>query len=321
MTELRFDGRVAIVTGAGRGLGRAYALLLAARGAKVIVNDPGVTLSGDGFDRGPADEVVGEIVAAGGEALASTESVATAEGCRAIVRQAIDAYGRIDILVHNAGNIRHGSLREMSEADFGAVVDVHFGAAFHLVRAVFPIMCEARYGRIVLTSSIGGLYGNHRVANYAMAKAGMIGLNNVAALEGEAFGVTSNVIVPGSLTRIAAGADERGFPRAFDDFPPTMAPAMVAPVVAWLAHERCSISGEMLVSIGGRVARAFVGETPGRFQQDWSIEDVDRHIDEIRDAREPWILPVVPHGHSDHIARSFAMGSAAPEATQPAAER
>ena len=184
MADLRFDDRVAVVTGGGRGLGRSYALLLAAQGAKVVVNDPGGSIAGDGTDAGPAEEVVREITATGGEAVASTESVATPEGGKAIIDTALDRYGRIDILVHNAGNVRPASLKEMSYDDFEAVVDVHLRGAFHVVRPAFPLMCEAGYGRIVLTSSIGGLYGNHEVANYAVAKAGVIGLSNVAAIEG-----------------------------------------------------------------------------------------------------------------------------------------
>src|SRR6201999_3754003 len=193
---LRYDGRVAVITGAGRGLGRAYALLLASRGAKVVVNDNGAALTGAGADDGPAQQVVAEIEAAGGDAVACTESVATAAGGQAIVQAALDRFGRIDILVHNAGNVRRGSLKEMSYQDFDAVIDVHLRGAFHVVRPAFPVMCDARYGRIVLTSSIGGLYGNHDVAGYATAKAGLIGLSNVAGLEGASEGGLCNVIVP-----------------------------------------------------------------------------------------------------------------------------
>ena len=205
MADLRFDDRVAVVTGGGRGLGRSYALLLAAQGAKVVVNDPGGSLAGDGADATPADAVVREITAAGGDAVASTESVATPAGGKAIVDTALDRYGRIDILVHNAGNVRRASLKEMTYDDFEAVVDVHLRGAFHVVRPAFPLMCEAGYGRVVLTSSIGGLYGNHGVANYAVAKAGVIGLSNVAAIEGAEHGVKSNVIVPAAVTRMADG--------------------------------------------------------------------------------------------------------------------
>src|ERR1700754_2681291 len=210
MSDLRFDGRVAVVTGGGRGLGRSYALLLASRGAKVVVNDQGGSLSGGGADATPADDVVSEILAAGGEAVASTDSVSTAAGGAAIIDTARERYGRVDILIHNAGIVRRASLREMTYDDFEAVVDVHLRGAFHVVRPAFPLMCDAGYGRIVLTSSIGGLYGNHDVANYAVAKAGVIGLSNVAAIEGAAHGVTSNVIVPAAVTRMAEGIDTSG---------------------------------------------------------------------------------------------------------------
>jgi NAD(P)-dependent dehydrogenase (short-subunit alcohol dehydrogenase family) len=301
MPDLRFDDRVAVVTGGGRGLGRSYALLLASQGAKVVVNDPGGSIGGDGTDAAPADEVVREITAAGGEAVASTDSVATPEGGRAIVGTALESYGRIDILVHNAGTVRRASLKEMSYDDFEAVLDVHLRGAFHVVRPAFPQMCEAGYGRIVLTSSIGGLYGNHDVANYAVAKAGVIGLSNVAAIEGAPHGVKSNVIVPAAVTRMAEGIDTSAYP--------PMGPELVAPAVAWLSHESCSVTGEMLVALAGRVARAVVVETPGVYRPSWSIAEVGEHIAAIREASAPVLFPVVPDGHGQHIRYSFAMAT------------
>ncbi|MGE2688506.1 SDR family NAD(P)-dependent oxidoreductase [Mycolicibacterium pulveris] len=298
---MRFDDRVAVITGAGRGLGRSYALLLAAHGAKVVVNDAGGALTGDGSDAGPADDVVREIVSAGGEAVASTDSVATAAGGQAIVDSALERYGRIDILIHNAGNVRRASLKEMSYDDFEAVLDVHLRGAFHVVRPAFPAMCDAGYGRIVLTSSIGGLYGNHQVANYAVAKAGVIGLSNVAAMEGAADGVISNVIVPAAVTRMAEGIDTSAYP--------PMGPELVAPTVGWLAHESCSVTGEVFIALAGRVARAFVAETPGVYRPSWSIEQVGEQIAAIRDTSEPVVFPVVPDGHGDHIRYSFAIAS------------
>lgn len=303
MSELRFDKRVAVITGAGRGLGRAYALLLAARGARIVVNDPGVSLKGEGIDATPAEDVVREIRALGGEAVACTESVATAEGGKAIIQAALDHYGRIDILIHNAGNVRRGTLKELSYEDFDAVLDVHLRGAFHVVRPAFPLMCAAGYGRVVLTSSIGGLYGNQRVVNYCVAKAGLIGLSNVVALEGAAEGVKCNLIVPAAVTRMAEGLDTSAYP--------PMDPELVAPVVGWLAHESCSITGEMLVSIAGRVARAFVAETPGVHQKSWSIEDVGERIAAVRDTDAPKIFPVVPSGHVDHLRFSFEMAKKA----------
>jgi len=303
MAELRFDDRVAVITGSGRGLGRSYARLLASKGAKIVVNDVGGSLRGDGADAGPAEDVVQEIRAAGGEAIACIESVASPEGGQAIIQTALDHYGRIDILIHNAGNVRYGSLKELTLEDFRAVIDVHLMGAFHVVRPAFPLMCQAGYGRIVLTSSIGGLYGNHRVVNYGMAKAGMIGLNNVAAIEGAAEGVQCNIIVPGAVTRMAEGLDTSQYP--------PMDPELVAPVVGWLAHERCSITGEMLIAIAGRVARAFIGETRGTYRPSWSIEQVDGAIDSIRDTEDPLILAPVPDAHIDHIRYSFEMAARA----------
>ncbi len=299
MPELRFDDRVAVITGAGRGLGRAYALLLGSKGAKVIVNDTGTSLRGEGSDSGPAEEVARTIVAAGGDAFASRESVATGQGGRAIIQSALDCYGRIDILIHNAGIVRSAPLKEMTFDDFDAVLDAHLRGAFHVVQPAFVRMCDAGYGRVVLTSSIGGLYGNHRIANYATSKAGLIGLCNVVALEGAAEGVRCNVILPGAVTRMAEGIDTSAYP--------PMGPELTAPIVAWLAHEACSISGEMLVSMAGRVARAFIVETPGVYQPSWTIEEVGERLAAIRSPDDLWMLPVVPSAHIDHIRRSFAM--------------
>jgi len=301
MADLRFDGRVAVVTGGGRGLGRSYAMLLASRGAKVVVNDPGGGLTGDGTDAGPADDVVREIAAAGGQAVASTDSVATAAGGKAIVDAALDMDGRIDILIHNAGNVRRASLKEMSYEDFDAVLDVHLRGAFNVVRQAFPAMCEAGYGRIVLTSSIGGLYGNHNVANYAAAKAGVVGLSHVAALEGAAHGVACNVIVPAAVTRMAAGIDTSAYP--------PMGPELVAPVVGWLAHESCSVSGELFIALAGRVARAVIAESPGMWRPSWTVEDVGQHLDSIRNIEAPLIFPVLPDGHDQHIRYSFGLAN------------
>jgi len=304
VSELRFDDRVAVVTGAGRGLGCAYARLLASKGAKVVVNDPGSGLAGDGIDAGPADSVVREITEAGGEAVASTDSVATAAGGAAIIGTALDTYGRLDILIHNAGNVRGGSLKEMSYEDFDAVLDVHLRGAFHVVRPAFPVMCKAGYGRIVLTSSIGGLYGNHEVVNYAAAKAGVLGLSNVAALEGAGDGVTCNVIVPAAVTRMAEGIDTSAYP--------PMGADLVAPVVGWLAHESCSVTGEIFIALAGRVARAVIAESPGVYRPSWTVEDVGEHLEEIRKVEAPLVFPVVPDGHAEHIRYSF--GQAVQEA-------
>jgi NAD(P)-dependent dehydrogenase (short-subunit alcohol dehydrogenase family) len=307
MTSLRFDDRVAVITGAGRpapgdvrGLGEAYALLLASRGAKVVVNDPGVRPDGNNPNASAAERVVREIKEHGGEAVASTHSVATPDGGQAIIQTALDHYGRIDILIHNAGNVRRSLVKDMSYEDFEAVLDVHLRGAFHVVRPAMPLMCKAGYGRIVLTSSIGGLYGNHQVANYCTSKAGLIGLAHAIALEGAAEGVKCNVIVPAAKTRLAAGRDT-------SMFPPTMAPECVAPAVAWLAHETCSITGEMLISIAGRIAKAVIAETPGVFRPAWTIEQVAEQMSVIRNTDTLKLFAAVPSGHIDHIQYSFEM--------------
>ena len=301
MPELRFDDRVAVITGAGRGLGRSYALLLASKGAKIVVNDPGVSMQGDGTDTGPAEAVVAEIRAAGGEAVACTASVATPEGGEAIIQSALDHFGRLDILIHNAGIVRRGSLSELSYEDFETVLDVHLRGGFHVVRPAFPRMCAAGYGRIVLTGSINGLYGNSNVVNYSVAKAGLIGLSNVAALEGAEHNVKSNIILPGAVTRMAEGLDTSAYP--------PMDPELVAPVVGWLAHESCTVTGEMMISMAGRMARAFAAETPGVYRPAWTIEQVAENIDAIRNTDEPLIFPVVPSGHVDHLRYSFGMAA------------
>jgi len=299
MTELRFDGRVAVITGAGRGLGREYALLLASRGAGIVVNDNGSNIKGEAGNEGPAHDVVREIEAAGGKAVACTESVATPEGGRAIVQAALDAFGRIDILIHNAGNVRYGNLDEIAQEDFEAVLDVHLKGAFHVVRAAFPHMSEAGYGRIVLTSSVGGLYGNQSCVNYGMSKSGMIGLANIAGIEGADRGIMVNLIVPAAVTRMADGLDTSQYP--------PMGPELVAPVVGWLAHEDCNISGEMLISVAGRVARAFIAETEGVYRPSWTIESVGEEMDAIRDPARQWVFAPVPSGQRDHLVRSFEM--------------
>ncbi|GAY13332.1 SDR family NAD(P)-dependent oxidoreductase [Mycobacterium sp. shizuoka-1] len=290
MTTARFDGQVAVITGAGRGLGREYALLLARLGATVVVND---------CDTAPAQQVVSEILAAGGQALAATESVADPNGARAIVAAAAERYGRLDVVIHNAGIVRRAPLSQMTVEDFDAVLDVHLRGAFLLVRQAFPLMCQAGYGRVVLTSSIGGLYGNHTVAGYAAAKAGVIGLSHVVALEGAEHGVRCNVIVPAAVTRMAEGLDTSAYP--------PMGADLVAPVVGWLAHESCSVTGEVLTAIAGRVARIATVESAGVYQPAWTVDDVGAHIGAICDITDPVVFPVVPDGHNAHLSHSFAM--------------
>ncbi|MYL98844.1 SDR family NAD(P)-dependent oxidoreductase [Novosphingobium sp. FGD1] len=299
MPDLRFDGRVAVITGGGRGLGRAHALLLASRGCKVVVNDPGVSMAGDATAEGPAQALAAEIRALGGEAIASTDSVATPEGGKAIVDAALDVFGRIDILIHSAGNVRRGSLSELAYEDFTAVLDVHLKGAYHVVREAFPRMMAQGYGRIVLTGSINGLYGKADNATYAMCKAAFMGLSNTAAIEGQHADVRSNVIVPAAVTRMSEGIDTSRFP--------PMEPEQVAPMVAYLCHETSMATGEMYVAMGGRLARARVTENGGVYRPQWSVEDVAAQIAAIRDSGEALAFPPVPDGQLEHLLHGFAM--------------
>jgi NAD(P)-dependent dehydrogenase (short-subunit alcohol dehydrogenase family) len=299
MTELRYDNRVAIVTGGGRGLGRAYSMLLASRGAKVVVNDLGTSMRGDDIGENPAQEVVNEIKAAGGEAIAITDSVETVAGGKAIVAAAMDTWGRLDILIPNAGNVRRGEIDKISDEDFQSVINVHMQGSWNLVRPGFEIMAKAGYGRIVLTSSIGGIYGNATSVNYGMAKSSMIGLNNIISLEGAERNIKSNIILPGAVTRMSEGMD-------VSQFPP-MPPEFVAAVVGWLAHESCSVTAEMYVSTAGRVARAFITETEGVFQPNWTPDDVGARIDDIRNPAKQWTLHPFPAGFGEHLGKSFEM--------------
>jgi NAD(P)-dependent dehydrogenase (short-subunit alcohol dehydrogenase family) len=298
VSERRFDGRVAVITGAGRGLGRAYAELLGSKGAKVVVNDNGSALAGEGSDPGPAHEAAAAIRAAGGEAVASTDSVTTPEGGKAIVEAALDSFGRIDILIHNAGNSLFAPLAEISYEDFRRSLDIHLLGGFHVVQPAFARMLAAGYGRVVLTGSIGGLYTMPNTVQYAVSKSGMIGLSNAISIEGAAHGVKSNIILPGASTRMAEGIDTTNFP--------PMGRELVAPVVGFLAHETCGVSGELYIAVAGRVARAFVAESEGVYRPSWTIDEVAENLDAIRDQSREWIFPQ-QQGFSGHLERSFEM--------------
>jgi NAD(P)-dependent dehydrogenase (short-subunit alcohol dehydrogenase family) len=252
--EYRFDGRVAVVTGAGRGIGRAYARLLAGRGASVVVNDLGASTGGTGADAGPAAEAVAEIVAAGGEALADASDVATVTGAEALVETAVERFGRIDILVNNAGIIRWAGMPEVDEDNLARHLAVHVGGSFNTARAAWPRMVEQGYGRIVMTTS-AGLFGLPNNTSYATAKGAVIGLTRSLTTAGADHGITVNCIAPGAMTRMAGpGSEEAG---------PEMSPDLVAPMVALLAHEECPVSGEIYAAGFGRFARIFIAMTPG----------------------------------------------------------
>jgi NAD(P)-dependent dehydrogenase (short-subunit alcohol dehydrogenase family) len=275
MAELGFDGRVAIVTGAGGGLGREHARLLASRGALVVVNDIGGAVDGTGGDAGPAQHVVDEIKAAGGEAVADTNSVATPEGGQAIVQTALDAFGKIDIVVNNAGILRDKSFHNMTPDLVDPVIDVHLRGAFYVTQPAWVHMREQQYGRVIVTASSAGILGNFGQANYGAAKMGLVGLAHVLAQEGERYNIKANAISPIAGTRMTR--------EIFGDLTEKLDPALVSPVVTWLAHEDCPVSGHTYSVGGGRVARVFVGQGPGYMRTDapLTLEDVRDHFDEI----------------------------------------
>ena len=231
MADLGFDGKVAIVTGAGGGLGRQHSLLLGSRGALVVVNDIGGAVDGTGGDAGPAQKVVDEIRAAGGEAVADTNSVATPEGGQAIVQTALDAFGRVDIVVNNAGILRDKSFHNMTPDLVDPVIDVHLRGAFYVTQPAWVHMREQQYGRVIVTASSAGIYGNFGQANYGAAKMGLVGLAHVLAQEGERYNIKANAIAPVAGTRMTR--------EIFGDLADKLDPALVSPVVAWLAHEDC----------------------------------------------------------------------------------
>jgi NAD(P)-dependent dehydrogenase (short-subunit alcohol dehydrogenase family) len=279
---LRFDGRTAIVTGAGGGIGRAHALLLASRGASVVVNDIGGSVAGAGRDVGPAELVARTIVEAGGRAVADTNSVATPEGGAALVATAVDAFGSVDIVVNNAGILRDKSFGGMEAALLDPVIDVHLKGAFNVTRPAWNRMKDQGYGRIVSTSSASGLLGNFGQSNYGAAKAGLMGLTRVLAIEGARYGIRANVLAPGARTRMTENL--------LGDLADALDPALVSPVLAYLAHEDCEVTGEIYTVGGGRVARMFLGVTPGVFRAELTPEDVRDNLAAIR-SEDGYIVP------------------------------
>lgn len=283
MAELRFDERVAIVTGAGQGLGRQHALELASRGARVVVNDLGGALDGSGSSAGPAASVVEEITKNGGEAVANTDNVATPEGASAIVATALDTYGRIDIIVNNAGILRDKSFKNMVPEEFDQVIAVHLRGSFLVTHAAWPHLREQGYGRIVMTSSPAGLFGNFGQANYSAAKMGLVGLTKTLAAEGAKYGIRVNAIAPLAWTRMTSDL----FPPEFKD---RLGVELVTPVVAWLAHESNESTGETYSVGGGRVARVFVAEGPGFTKKGGlSVEDVRDNWQQINET-DPYLV-------------------------------
>jgi len=253
---IRYDNRVAIVTGAGSGLGRSHALFLASRGALVVVNDLGGAVDGSGGSATPAQQVVAEIQAAGGIAVANADSVATPAGAARIVQTAIDHWGRLDILVNNAGNLRDRTILKMTPEDFDAVVAVHLAGAAYCTIAAWPHMKDANFGRIVMTTSAAGLFGNFGQGNYAAAKLGVVGLMNALKLEGLKYNIRINTVAPIALTRMTEDLISA-------DVKPRLKPEFVTPLVAWFCAAENEASGDIVEAGAGYFSRVQIMEATG----------------------------------------------------------
>ncbi|UXF67277.1 SDR family NAD(P)-dependent oxidoreductase [Rhodococcus qingshengii] len=301
MDHLRFDGRVAIVTGAGGnpGLGRAYALLLASRGAKVVVNDLGVGPDGRGAIGGGPEHVVAEIRAGGGEAIANTDSVGDREGAARIVQSAIDTWGRLDIVINNAGIAPFALFDEISDFDIERVVGVHLMGHIWMCRAAWPHMKANNYGRLVNVSSSVSFKGLPYQSIYSAAKMGVVGLTRALAAEGQDHGIRANAIMPNADTLawqtmmsedFSAKARARG-----------VVPDVVAPVAAWLAHEQCTMSGKILHTESGGIKEVFFATTAGTPPKpDLSLEDVARDLGTVIDRTHTTYVPD-PEKFSDSV--------------------
>jgi NAD(P)-dependent dehydrogenase (short-subunit alcohol dehydrogenase family) len=297
---ITFDGRVAIVTGGGGGLGRTYCAELARRGARVVVNDLGGSTDGSGSSTSAADAVVADIVAAGGEAIASYDSVATPEGGAAITQAALDAFGTVDIVINNAGTLRDKAFANLEAEDLRAILEVHLFGAFHVTQPAFRVMKERGYGRILNTSSGAGLWGNFGQSSYAAAKLGLVGLTNVLAVEGAKYGINANAIAPVAKSRLTEDL--------LGPLAEGLSPDLVMPLALYLVSDACTLTHEVFSVAGGRFARAFLGLTQGWCAERGSsptLEDVHEHLDEIR-AEDGYLVPMSANDELALLAQVLA---------------
>jgi NAD(P)-dependent dehydrogenase (short-subunit alcohol dehydrogenase family) len=283
--QIDFTDQAVIVTGAGRGLGRLYALEIARRGGAVVVNDPGGSMGGDGADARVADEVVAEIREAGGVAVASYDSVATAEGGEAIVRTAVQRFGRLDAVISNAGIFSTVHFEDLTVEQWRRMLNVHLDGGFFVSQPAFRVMKAQGYGRFVFISSSGGLFGMPQAAHYAAAKAGLFGLTNVLALEGAPHGILANTVLPTGYTRMASQTELDGDkPPERTGFHQAIDPELVVPLAVFLASRACDVSHHNFASCAGRYARVFVGYAEGWLSEAGSrpdAEDIQAHLAQI----------------------------------------
>ena len=298
MSDLGYDGKVAIVTGAGGGLGRSHALELAKRGARIVVNDLGGSLDGSGGDAGPAAKVAQEINDLGGEAVANTDSVSTPQGGAAVVQTAVDAFGTVDIVINNAGILRDKTFHNLTPELLEPVIAVHLLGAFYVTQPAWLIMREKSYGRIINTSSNSGILGNFGQSNYGAAKMGLVGFTRVLTNEGRKYNIKANAIAPVAKTRMTE--------ELLGSFGDKLEAEEITPTVCYLAHEDCPVTGEIYSVAGGTVSRFFIGLTPGWYKNGHSVEDVRDNFEQIRN-EEGYIVPAGPQ---DELAKLLGMLSA-----------
>jgi NAD(P)-dependent dehydrogenase (short-subunit alcohol dehydrogenase family) len=302
LTELRFDDRVAIITGAGRGVGRSHALLLASRGARVVVADYGVDLDGRGSSPAPAEAVVREISEAGGQAVACCASVAEEHSARQIVEAAVDAFGRLDAVINNAGIHDPGLFADLTVDQFRTMLDVHLLGTLFVTRAAWPHFVRARYGRVVNTVSEAMLGGIPELSRYGAAKAAVFGLTRNLATEGMPHGIRVNAIAPRAFTRLSAAHSDKVAEvvsmtkETMDEINASMPPDLCAPAAAFLAHESCPLNGEVLQTGMGSVARIAVVFSQGMWRSPMTVEDIAENIDKIMDLGDAGVTDAAaPH--------------------------
>lgn len=279
---ISFEGQVAVVTGAGRGLGRLYALELARRGASVVVNDLGGSSRGDGANASVAQEVVDEIKAAGGVAVASSDSVATPEGGKAIVDAAIDNFGRVDIVINNAGIIQFTPFADITPEDWRKTLNVHLDGGFYVSQPAFKAMKAQGYGRFVFISSTFGAFGSPATASYATAKAGILGLSNAVALDGAAHGIRSNAILPTGFSRMVTDQERGGpIPAGRQAFYDAIRPELIAPLAIFLASRECTLTHRAIAACAGRYSRVFAGYGEGWLSDPGSTPSAENIAEQI----------------------------------------
>ncbi len=318
MADVRFDGRVAVITGAGNGLGKDYALELARRGAKVVVNDLGGSGAGHGASHTAADLVVEEIRDSGGEAVANHDSVATREGGAAIVQTALDTFGKIDICINNAGFLRNARFEDLDDERIDAIINVHLKGAFYVAQPAYRVMRRNGYGRFLFTGSASAMYGHAWQANYAAAKGGLMGLSHVVAIEGSAYGITSNLLMPTAQSRLAQEMDQGfmeipAFAQALQtaDFSAStdrVEAPFNTPLAVYLVSEQCTSTHGIYSQNSGRYAKVSIRTADGWVApmgpQPPAVEDIAAHFDEICD-------PTTTHEFLNNYAEFTAVANAA----------